>query len=615
MGKLTVGKIVATSTEQAWSQAYHAGGFTAVLSLTSKDPHNPVTETELHKTGKEILDTLIAEYFTLTTKDLETVKAAAQTTVEKVPEGYHLSLVVGAVVKNVLYLVIANAGKALLKRGEKTGTLLQMEDADNEQSLESVSGYLEQNDIIILQTEQFRKVLPEHELVASLDHHSPIELAEMMAPKIHEAQNGGASALLFEFQEETRSSLLAPSHEDEKEEEKPHAPTFFAKDTHDEDAEETAHQEVAEEEEKEEPEEEKDEERNEEKHEEKREIPSPFPTLPAEKKRGFSLSHMQKMFLTVAVILAGVLMASIILYTNRQKQQQQAQLFQSIYNPAKEKYSEGQSLVEMNPTLAISDFQTAKDMLSGAQGKFPQGSSDAQQISTLLSQVENSLSQASQANSTQLTKAADTASPLLAFQLKQQTTYVAEDATNFYAADSNGITQTNKKTSATKQVVKNNGDYASLGGFGTYLGNLYVLDRRGGIYKYAAGSFARSEYFSTSENPNLTKAVSVAIDGSIWVLSSDGTIKDYLRGRSVAFSVTGLTKPLSSPSSIFTTADDANLYILDNGNSRLVEISKKGTFVAEYDSTLLKNATGLDVDEANKTAYILSGNTIYQLSL
>src|SRR6185312_7699370 len=155
MGKLTVGKIVATSTQKAWSQAYHAGGFTAVLSLTSKDPENPMSETELHKTGKEVLDTLIAEYFTLTTKDLETVKAAAQTTVEKVPEGYHLSMVVGAVVKNVLYLVITNAGKVLLKRGEKTGTLLQMDGADDEHTLESVSGYVEQDDILILQTEQF----------------------------------------------------------------------------------------------------------------------------------------------------------------------------------------------------------------------------------------------------------------------------------------------------------------------------------------------------------------------------------------------------------------------------------------------------------------------------
>ncbi|HXS15476.1 MAG TPA: hypothetical protein VN711_05065 [Candidatus Saccharimonadales bacterium] len=615
MGKLTVGKIVATSTQKAWSQAYHAGGFTAVLSLTSKDPENPMSETELHKTGKEVLDTLIAEYFTLTTKDLETVKAAAQTTVEKVPEGYHLSMVVGAVVKNVLYLVITNAGKVLLKRGEKTGTLLQMDGADDEHTLESVSGYVEQDDILILQTEQFREVLPEHELIASLDHHSPLELAEMIAPKIHEAQNGGASALLFLFQEEQPSSLLAPSLHEEKEEEKPHAPTFFAKGNHEE-PEPKEEEEESSEKETEIADGGKFEEKKEEKHGENRPILSPFPTLPAEKKRGFSLSHMQKMFLTVAVILAGVLMASIILFTTRQQQQQQASLFQSIYNPAKEKYTEGQSLVELNPTLAISDFQSAKDMLSGAQGKFPAGSSDAQQIASLLSQVTNSLTDANQANSTQLTKAADNASPLLTFQMKQQTKYVAEDTTDFYAADNNGVTATNRKTSTAKQIIKNSASYASLGGFGEYLGNFYILDQKDGILKYTSSgaTYTKSSYF-TGKAPDLSKAISIAIDGSIWVLSSDGTVSDYLRGSAVPMALTGLTKPLSNPSTIVTTADDTNIYILDNGNDRVVVVSKKGAFVAEYNSTLIKNAAGLDVDEANKTAYILSGNTIYQLSL
>ena len=31
--KITVGKIVANATDTGWSQAYHAGGFTAVVSI------------------------------------------------------------------------------------------------------------------------------------------------------------------------------------------------------------------------------------------------------------------------------------------------------------------------------------------------------------------------------------------------------------------------------------------------------------------------------------------------------------------------------------------------------------------------------------------------------
>src|SRR5579872_4739412 len=103
--KITVGKIVASSSDTGWSQAYHAGGFTAVVSVNAPGEEKEVS---LQKAGKELLDTLVSEYFTLPTKDLETVKQAVKATIEKAPQHVHPALIVAAVVKNVLYVVVAH---------------------------------------------------------------------------------------------------------------------------------------------------------------------------------------------------------------------------------------------------------------------------------------------------------------------------------------------------------------------------------------------------------------------------------------------------------------------------------------------------------------------------
>lgn len=581
--KITVGKIVASSTPTAWSQAYHAGGFTAVLSLApSPDAKEPIEESNLHKMGKDMLDTLIAEYFTLVTKDLDTVRGAVEATAEKKPEGVRLSMVVGASVKNILYIVIVNQGKALLKRGDKVGTLLELPSEASTKAIESVSGYLEHDDVVILETAQFEDVLPQHELAGMIDHHAPQELAEMLAPKIHEAQEGGASALVFAYHEEEPSPL-----------EKSYTPSASTN-------EETHHNKHEEPQEK----------------EEKKEIKTQafFPEEKQQKRPG-GLSHTQKIFLTIAAVLTLVLIGSIYLFLSRQQTAKRQQQFTSVYQPAKAKYDEGQSLIELNQALALDDFKSAKQTLQSAQNQFPKGSTEANQIQDLLTKIDTSLQSAQQAPTVQTAKAPDGASPLLSFESQTNSTYVATDATIFYAADNTGVTTYSKGSTKGTQVIK--ADWKSIGGFATYLGNLYLLDQQNGITKYVptGSTFTKTAYFAAGVSPDLSKAVSIAIDGSIWILTSDGTVTKYTRGKQDTLTLSGLNKPLSAPSVIVTSVDDNNVYIVDKGNSRLVVVKKTGEFITDYQAGIIKHADGLDVSEKDKKAYILSGGTIYQVDL
>lgn len=594
--KITVGKVVANATETGWSQAYHAGGFTAVLSVTTQ---KPTEEGHLAKVGKKILDGLVAEYFTLTSKDLGTVKGAVLAALEGMPEDVSVALTVAATVKNVLYAVIANEGRVLLRRGDKLGMLLGLKTGDSEK-VASVSGFLEHGDVILLHTPAFAKVFSKDDLEAAFDHKSAEELGEYFAPKVHEAQDGAAAALVFAFQEdgetvaepmrEAKHETTTPAHHKL---EPTHA--FAQKEKparHEAMQEEVAEKPIA-----------------------KEDVFPGFDQKPDYPKPKAAFSHRQKLFLTITVILGLVLLSSIVVFQVRQNQAKQEALFASLYNPAKSKFSEAQGLLEVNKAMAIEDLQNVISQLQTAQGKFSATSNEEKQITALLTQAQSTLADAQKVPVITATKAPDNASPLLSFANSHTNTpYFDQNSTDFFTADNNTITAYSKTSNTPKKLTTNGGDWSSIGGFQVYYGNLYVLDTKAGIIKYASGSYDKSQYFS-SATPDLSKAVSMAIDGSVWILSSDGTITKYTKGVQDNLSVSGLDTQLKNPTQILTSIDLNNVYILDKGNGRVVVLKKDGSFVAQYASSAVSSATLMDVSEKNKEIYLLSGGTIYQLDM
>jgi hypothetical protein len=80
---------------------------------------------------------------------------------------------------------------------------------------------------------------------------------------------------------------------------------------------------------------------------------------------------------------------------------------------------------------------------------------------------------------------------------------------------------------AKKTIIKK--DWKNLKGFGAYLGNMYVLDAGNNtIYKFASGSYNKTTYLTAKVD--VSKGVDVTIDGSIWVLLSDGNILKLTKG-------------------------------------------------------------------------------------
>ncbi|MBP9718925.1 MAG: hypothetical protein KBD46_00455 [Candidatus Levybacteria bacterium] len=564
--KVTFANIVSTPTETSWSQAYTAGKLYAVLSLegTESDPAH------LAAVGKEIINALVEEFFTLETKDLTTIKTAVIQTTQKIPKDIDACLVVISLVNNILYAFSLGGGKVAIKRRDKIGIILQPN--DDEVHVQAVSGFLENNDMIILQTKQFAESISPSDLESFA---TPAEAVEILSPKIHEKEIGGASAIVLSFVQEAEPEIVAVTEtfQEEKEEEVPSA----------------LEDEVT--------------------HREPLKRSFAFPKLHLKlPKLAIKLPRKTLLLLLIPLILIGILAFSI--YTTKQNQENAKvqQLFDTVYPQAQKKYDEGQALLSLNEQLAQDDFLAAKTILENNKSKFSSGSDQERQILELLDKVNAVVKEDATGSSLKATETDTANSPLLSALLKNKAIYVTAGDTTIYTGSNTSVQDATGKT-----IIANDDDWKTIGGLGAFGTNIYVLDKTGKqILKFLGGA---SDSKSVYASGDFEKATAMAIDSSIYVLNTDGSVKKFTRGTADTFGVTGLEVPLKSPTRIVTNADTENVYILDPGTARIVVLGKTGAFKTAYTATILKNAKDFDVQEEEKKIYILSGSKVFEINI
>lgn len=571
--RLSFATVVASPTSVSWSQSYSAGTLFVVVSLMTKDDALRTEDKVLGTIGKEILNTLEAEYFTIETKNLVAVKQAFEIAVKQAKQLEDVSLSAGllSVVENVLYVVLLGHAKALMKRGDGLGTLL----ASEESQLTSGSGFLKDNDIVILETAQFANIVTKDQLKKAIDNNSPSDIAENISPLLHEQEEGAAAAIIVSYKEPVIEEV---TNEDNLQD-FPSKHLFFLF------------------------------------------VQNLYHVLRYGKnyiKTNFT--RRQKLFLVLALFLTLLLFGSGMFVLNQKEEAKNQALFQKVFEEAKTKYDEGQSLLALNKNLARDDFQEAKKMLLENKDKFPKKSTQEKEFTKLLEKVENSLKAASGVNISEAKMVDQNKSELLAQAIKNTPLFVTQDEKNVYTVNNDAVFTIDKKSKDKKTIIPNISHWSNVGGLGVYLGNIYVLDRKvGQIFKFTAVSsgFTKTNYLvgSPPAGGDFLQVSSLAIDGSIWVLLENGEIRKFTRGRLDDLKISGLDKPFSKTSRIFTDVETNNVYILDNGNSRIVVLSKSGVYQTQYQADVLKNAKEFDVLEKEKKIFVLSGKKVWQIDL
>jgi len=323
------------------------------------------------------------------------------------------------------------------------------------------------------------------------------------------------------------------------------------------------------------------------------------------------LTRQRKIILFIAVIL--IVLIIVISAFALGRRGATSSDFDAIYNEALTKYEEGQSLRQLNPSLSQDSFRQAQQILLANKDTFDEGSSEDQQIEELLAKVTSGIT--GDGGQVSVSEVGADQSKMLSLAIDNpKASYFSQNEDFVYFIKSDGITKVDKGNSEEEELIEKS--WKQEGGLGLFGSNVYVLDRQNGILKFVPtdDGFSETDYF-TGDSPDFSEAAAIAIDGSIYVLHTNGTINKYTRGEEESFEITGLTTNFSSPTRILTSEDFDNIYILDRGNSRIVVLDKAGAFVNSYTAAVIKSAREFDVDEVGGKIYVLSGEKVYQIEI
>lgn len=193
-----------------------------------------------------------------------------------------------------------------------------------------------------------------------------------------------------------------------------------------------------------------------------------------------------------------------------------------------------------------------------------------------------------------------------------------EDKIVFITRES-GIAEYDQKTGALspKTITYPTLDAKISTGF-VYNRKLYLVDTaHNQIYKHSQTQtgYDKGTSWIKDSSVDVTKAISMAVDGDVFVLENTGEIVKLVGGQKQAFSIAGLDPQITAPVSIWTYNSINNLYILEPSAKRIVVIDKDGKLVGQYTSPTWKNPSAMVVDTDKKIIYILDENKIYKFGI
>ena len=154
-----------------------------------------------------------------------------------------------------------------------------------------------------------------------------------------------------------------------------------------------------------------------------------------------------------------------------------------------------------------------------------------------------------------------------------------------------------------------------------YANNVYILEtdnESGQIRKFPStggGLGAATAWFPVPQ-VELQNATNLTIDGTIFVITADGTIARFLQGQQTDWSPTTIEPSLNNPSDIYTNIDSDHVYITDPSENRLIVLNKSnGALITQYQSEAFSGLRDVVVDEDNAQAFLLTTDNVFRIGL
>jgi len=640
--QLKTGKIVGVKGKKSWSQVHvfvpegeklkSHGQLMAALSFKALKE-----EVEVSSFGTEIITRLQEMYFS---NEAESIYKKVEQTLESLAAEFmtevELKVVVAVVWQKekaaVLYAGRQGGGQVFLKRKDDLVPLL----SEDGEGAKVVSGKLEDKDRVVVGTGQFFKLVPEGVLKGNLGQEKLEEVVDGLAPIVHgHTKNSRSAAVVTEIE-----GVEKKAEESLQQEEVKQMPS--EEDKRDEPIRESGKQKMT-----------------------SKVKEAAAGLLEGIKKainketRGEVFVHRrgkgQKSAATVAIVLVAVFAVSLVVAGSKRQREKKRAEYQAVVEEVNYKYEEAKSLVELNPLRARSLLEESKARLDEySQAHEGELGSELQELSKKIDEVLNNV---------QKEYKEESATEWFDFNLVKEGFRGSdwnqeENIVWVWDKDSSSVVEINLQTKASKVIAAGDelkgGELVALAGKRGFVvgggaievvdeaegeivaevggedwgkiadavgfsSNLYLLDQnsQGQIYKFLGvndGLSSQRDYLK-GDAYDLSGAVSMAIDGSVWVLFDEGTVVKYVRGEKDAFAVSGLDKSFERPVKIFTSPEVEQIYILDQQQTRVVVLNKNGEYRSQYVWPGMAGVKDLIVSEEQKKIFLLTGEKVFTLDL
>lgn len=192
--------------------------------------------------------------------------------------------------------------------------------------------------------------------------------------------------------------------------------------------------------------------------------------------------------------------------------------------------------------------------------------------------------------------------------------YIAGGGDSVYAWSQNGVISWTDGQTQVSQALAGDPDWARVVGFQVFANNLYVLDGdTGELWRYRPipnNQYSRERWLAPGVRPDFSNSVDMAIDGEIWVLDRDGSVRRYSRGVGEQISWLGWDESLAADNLV--VAGDL-IYILERNQNRVLVFEKNGLYLRQYIWQDLGLVTDLAVYE--DSLFLVSGSRLYRIML
>lgn len=156
----------------------------------------------------------------------------------------------------------------------------------------------------------------------------------------------------------------------------------------------------------------------------------------------------------------------------------------------------------------------------------------------------------------------------------------------------------------------------------TYSNKIYILDPANNqIWRYQRGNTGYGAAQAYLGEEDLTNAVSLAVDGKVWVLKADGSLLQYFAGELVDYVIK--KAPLTvieGATRVITDLDMTRIYVLDSVGKRVLVYDKSTknddlTYSSQYVfDTLDETITDIYVDKLRNVLMLTTKTALYEVS-